>query len=100
MIQHQLKLRLNSGQERELERWLVHLASIYNWALSRIGHDAQVGTYYSEVKFRNLLAGTSKRLGVPSQAIQGTLTTLPVTLGFAVGEGWQGNHGSKKLGIC
>lgn len=88
MIQHQLKLRLNSGQEAELKRWLVHLTSVYNWALSQIGHKSQVKTWplekvgysigkhgWSEMEFRNLLAGTSKRLGIPSQVIQGTLTT-------------------------
>ena len=75
MIQHQLKLRLNSGQERELERWLFNLTTIYNWALIKIGHDAQEKVYWSAQKFRNLLSGTCHEFGVPSEVIQGTLTT-------------------------
>lgn len=73
MIQRQLKLKPTKQQERDLERWLYHLTSVWNWAIRKIENDGRDGIYYSEMTFRNLLAGHSKKLGVPSHVIQGTL---------------------------
>jgi hypothetical protein len=36
MVQSQLKLQMTKTQERECERWLYHLASVYNWAIRKI----------------------------------------------------------------
>lgn len=75
MIQYQLKLRLTKAQQGECERWLTHLASIYNWAIRKIELNAKNKIYFSKREFQNLLAGHGSRLGVPSHVIQGTLST-------------------------
>jgi putative transposase len=75
MIQRQLKLRLTKTQERELDRWLYHLTSVWNWSIRKIELDARDGLYYSEISFRKLLAGHSVKLGIPAHILQGTLTT-------------------------
>ncbi len=74
MIQRQLKLRLTRSQEATLQEWLPTLASIWNWSIRKIENDAKGGIYYSPNKFQNLLAGTSKTLGIPSHTIQGMLS--------------------------
>jgi putative transposase len=73
MIQYQLKLKLNSKQERTLKTWLWHLASVHNWAIRKIEQDAKGGIYYSRSVFQNLLAGHSDRLEIPSHTLQGQL---------------------------
>jgi putative transposase len=78
MIQVQLKLRMTKHQERECERWLIHLASIWNWAVRKIELNAANGIYFSRGEFNNILAGHSKKLGIPSHVIQGTLSTVYV----------------------
>lgn len=75
MIQRQLKLRPTKAQERELERWLYHLAAVWNWAIRKIELDARDSVYYSEKQFHNLLAGHSTTLGIPAHVLQGTLST-------------------------
>lgn len=75
MIQRQLKLKLTNRQERDLERWLYHLTSVWNWAIRKIEADARDGIYYSEKSFQNLLAGHSRKLQVPAHVLQGTLIT-------------------------
>lgn len=70
MIQHQLKLKLTKAQERDAERWLYHLASVWNWAIRKTELDAHDGIYYSQHKFQNLLSGHSKKLRIPSAAIR------------------------------
>lgn len=75
MIQRQLKLRLTKAQENELERWLVHLASVWNWAIRKIELDGRDGIYYSKRDFQGLLAGHSQKLGIPSHVLQGVLVT-------------------------
>lgn len=76
MIQCQLKLRLTKAQEKEAERYLLHLASIWNWGLRKIELNAADRIYFSKWEFQNLLAGHSKRLDVPSQSIQGILANV------------------------
>lgn len=75
MIQRQLKLKLTGRQERRLSRWLFHLGPVWNWAIKRIECDAQLGVYHSLHTFRNLLNGHGRKMGVPQDAICGTLWT-------------------------
>lgn len=76
MIQYQLKLRLCKAQERQVEEWLFHLASVYNFAVRKIELNAKNRIYFSKHEFRNLLAGHSTRLGIPSHVLQGILCTV------------------------
>jgi transposase len=73
MIRRTVKLKPTKAQERQLEAWLWHLTGVYNWAIRKIELDARQGIYHKKVDFLNLLAGTSPKLGIPSQIIQGTL---------------------------
>lgn len=74
MIQNQLKLKLTKAQARELERWLYHLTSVWNWAIRKIELDAKDGIYYSQKEFNNILAGHNKKLGIPGHMLQGILS--------------------------
>jgi putative transposase len=74
-VQCQLKLRLTKAQERELETWLYHLTSVWNWAIRKIELNAKDKIYFSRMEFRNLLAGHSVKLGIPSHVMQGVLDT-------------------------
>lgn len=74
MIQRQLKLRLSNKQEAILIKWLPILTSIWNWSIRKVEMDAQGGIYYTPKRFNNLLAGTSRTLGIPSHTIQGMLS--------------------------
>ncbi|MHB1546131.1 MAG: RNA-guided endonuclease InsQ/TnpB family protein [bacterium] len=73
MIVRKLKLKLNVLQERELEQWLLSLASVYNFAIRKIELDAKDKIYHTPYNFQNLLNGHSKKLVIPSHTIQGTL---------------------------
>ena len=75
MVQYQLKLKLTPRQERQLNHWLWHLAAVWNWAVKKIEHDAQGGVYYTSLGFRNLLNAHGAKIGVPQDAICGTLWT-------------------------
>ena len=57
-----------------MEEWLPTLTSVWNWAIRKIELDAQGGIFYTPQGFQNLLAGTSKTLGIPSHTIQGMLS--------------------------
>ena len=74
MIVRELKLKLTYKQEKEFERWLFHLTSIYNWAIRKIELNAKYKIYFSKKDFQNILAEHGKKLGIPSHVIQGTLT--------------------------
>jgi putative transposase len=76
VIVRTLKLKLTKGQESELSRWLVHLASIYNWGLRKIELNARDKIYFPKHKFQSLLADHGKKLDVPSHTIQGTLLQI------------------------
>lgn len=76
MIQYQLKLRLCKTQECQAEQWLLHLASVYNFAVRKIELNARDKIYFSKHDFRNLLARHSERLGIPSHTLQGILCTV------------------------
>lgn len=73
MIQRQLKLRLTRKQEDTLVEWFPVLTSVWNWSIRKIENDAKGGVYYNPKEFQNLLAGTSRTLGIPSHTIQGML---------------------------
>jgi len=73
MIQRQLKLRLNTSQEDQLDTWLFRLTGVWNWAIRKIEQDAKDGIYYSPKAFHNLLADHGKKLGIPSHTLQGLL---------------------------
>lgn len=75
MIQCQIKLRATPRQERILERWLYHLTPIWNWSIKRIERDAEQGIYYSPKRFRALLNGHGTRIGIPQDAVNGTMST-------------------------
>jgi putative transposase len=75
IIQCQVKLKLRPAQDRMLNRWLWHLTSVYNWAIRKIELDKDGGVVYRRSEFRNLLAGHSQKLGIPSHVLQGTLMT-------------------------
>ena len=75
VIQRQLKLKLTKRQERELECWLYHLTSVWNWAIRKIELDGKDGIYYSQQQFQNLLAGHSTKLDIPAHVLQATLRT-------------------------
>lgn len=75
MIQVQVKLRLSPRQERQLTRWLRHLAAIWNWAIKRIEYDAGNGIYHSTLDFRALLNGHGAKIGIPQDTIYGVLWT-------------------------
>lgn len=73
MIQRQLKLKLTKEQESKLEGWLFNLTGVWNWAIRKIELDAADKIYHSKFEFANLLAGHSRKLGVPSHTLQATL---------------------------
>lgn len=75
MIQAQVKLKLSARQERQLDRWLRHLTSVWNWAIKKIEHDTHGGIYYTKRGFQNLLNGHSQKIGIPTDCILGTLDT-------------------------
>lgn len=75
MIQAQLKLKPTKRQEADLDRYLYHLTSVWNWAIRKIEQDAHGGIYYTSLDFRKLLNGHGRKIGLPQDAICGTLWT-------------------------
>jgi putative transposase len=75
VIQVQLKMRMTKSQERECERWLYHLTSVYNWAVRKIELNAKDKIYFGRRQFGNLLGGHYEKLGIPSHVLRGTLDT-------------------------
>src|SRR5688572_27008810 len=76
MIQRQLKLKLTPRQERQLDHWLYHLTAIWNWGIKRVERDAEIGIYHGSLSFRDLLKGHGPKIGMPQDAISGTLWTV------------------------
>lgn len=52
---------------------LFHLSGVYNWAIRTIELNAANKIYFSKFNLINLLSNHSKKLGIPSHTIQGTL---------------------------
>ena len=75
MIHYQVKLKLSLSQERKLDRWLYHLTAVWNWGIKKIEYEKDLGIYSSSLTFRDLLKGHGKKIGVPQDAICGTLST-------------------------
>lgn len=75
MIQCQIKLKLTPRQERGLDHWLRHLTAVWNWSIKKIENDGRDGIYYTPKAFQNILNGHSKKMGIPHDAISGTLDT-------------------------
>ena len=76
LVQYQLKLRMTKAHETECAHWLYHLASVWNWAVLKIELNAKDKIYFRKIEFRNLLAGHSDKLGIPSHVLQGILCTV------------------------
>lgn len=49
------------------------LTGVWNWGIRKIENDAKGGIYYTPQDFQNLLAGHSKKIGIPSHTLQGML---------------------------
>ena len=73
MIVRQLKLKLSKTQKEELEKWLWNLTGVYNWAIRKIGMDARDKVYHTPFGFKGLLVGHSRKIGIPSSVLRGTL---------------------------
>lgn len=70
MIQAQMKLCPNKRQAAQLEQWLFHLTSVWNWAVRKIELNANDGIYLSKFEFHKLLNGHSERMDIPSQVLR------------------------------
>jgi putative transposase len=79
VIQRQLKLRLNKGQEARLNEWLWHLTGVHNWASRKIELDARDRIFHSRFDFMNSLAGHGPKLGIPSHTLQAVLAGVHAT---------------------
>ena len=75
MIQVQLKLRPTARQGRQLEGWLLHLASVWNWASRKVEQDAKGGAFYTSLSLKSLVKGHGKKIGLPQDALEGTVAT-------------------------
>lgn len=73
MVTRELKLNLTTRQKNTLNVWLKQLTGVYNWAIRKIELNAKNKIYFSRFDFTNLLAGSSKKLKVPSHTVQGVL---------------------------
>lgn len=74
MIQHQIKLRLNTTKEAQLNDWLFMLTGVWNFSVRKIEQDAKDGIYYTALGFQNILADHGKKIGIPSHTVQGILS--------------------------
>ncbi len=74
MIQRQLKLKPTKKQEEKLVDWLNILTGVWNFSIKKIENDAKDGIYYTKNEFNNILAGHSKKVGIPSHILQGVLS--------------------------
>ena len=62
--------------EQTCEQWLIHLASVYNFAVRKVELNAKDGIYFSKQEFQNLLANHGEKLGISSHTLQGVLLTV------------------------
>lgn len=76
MIHFRIKLRPNALKEEQLNEWLWILSGVHNWAVRKIGQDANDGVYYTSLVFQNLLSGHGRKIGIPSHTIQGILANV------------------------
>jgi len=73
VIIRELKLKLTYKQEKELDRWLFHLTSVYNWGLRKIELNADNKIYFNKFDFYNLLSNHSKIMSIPSHVMSAVL---------------------------
>jgi transposase len=73
MIVRKLKLKLTKTQDRQLNTWLWHLTSVYNWTIKKIENDARDRIYHSKFDLYELLNGHSQKLEIPAIVIRGTI---------------------------
>lgn len=73
MLTRELKLKPTKNQLATLEEWLWCLTGVYNWTSRKIELDAADKIYHSKFDLKNSLAGVSKKMGIPSHAIQTTI---------------------------
>ena len=73
MITREVKLKLNTRQEKQLNERLNILTGVYNFAVRKIELNAKDRIFFSGNDFQNLLADHGKKLDIPSHTIQGTL---------------------------
>lgn len=76
MIVRILKLKPTKKQESILNGWLWNLTGLYNFAIKKIGNDANDKIYHSGFDCQNWAANHSKRMGIPSHVMQGILTQV------------------------
>ena len=62
--------------EQTCQQWLIHLASVYNFAVRKVELNAKDGIYFSKQEFQNLLANHGEKIGIPSHTLQGVLLTV------------------------
>ncbi len=70
-----VKLKLTPKQERRLADWLWHMTDVWNWTVKRIEHDAANRIYESSWTLEKRLSGHGRKIGVPQEAIVGTVRT-------------------------
>lgn len=70
MILRMIKLIPAKKQEAVLNQWLWNLTGLYNFAIKRIGNDAQDKIYHSGFDCQNWIADHSKRMEIPSHVMQ------------------------------
>lgn len=75
MIQCQLKLQPTARQERQFNHWLWHLAAVWNRTIRKIEQDANDKIYHTKYSLQALLVGHGRKIGVPQDAIDGTVVT-------------------------
>lgn len=75
MIQVCIKLKPTPRQARQLDHWLRHLTSVWNWAIKKIEHDAADKIYHRLFDLKAILNGHGAKVGVSQDTIEGILTT-------------------------
>ena len=76
MVTRELKLKLNSHQEKKINEWLFSLAGVYNWAYRKIELNAKDKIYFSKFDFINLLSDHGRKINISSHTIQGILSQI------------------------
>ena len=73
MLVRELKLKLSTKQEKQLDEWLFILTSVYNWAIRKIELNAKDKIYFSKFEFIGALPRVGKKVGIPSHTVSGVL---------------------------
>jgi putative transposase len=73
MIARHVKLKMNKKLKKQLGSTLWNLTGVYNWTIKTIDLRKNLGLSYSEFDILNLLSNHSKKCGVSSRALAGTV---------------------------